>query len=49
MVRKKCTCGTYPVFNVPGETKPIREKRFEDVVITVKDILKTCDTRVVYI
>jgi hypothetical protein len=30
-------------------SKKIREQRFEDVVETVKDILKTRDTRVVYI
>lgn len=30
-------------------SKTIRENRFEDVVMTVNDILKTRDTRVVYI
>jgi hypothetical protein len=30
-------------------SKKIREKRFEDVVLTVKDILEKHDTRVVYI
>ena len=30
-------------------SKAIREKRFEDVVTTVSDILKTRDTRVVYV
>jgi hypothetical protein len=30
-------------------SKKIREQRFGDVVMTVNDILKTCDTRVVYI
>ena len=30
-------------------SKKIREKRFEDVVTTVNDILKKCDTRVEYI
>lgn len=30
-------------------SKKIREKRFEDVVVTVKDILKTRDTQLVYI
>jgi hypothetical protein len=31
------------------KSQKIREKRFEDVVNVVDDILKTCDTRVVYI
>jgi hypothetical protein len=30
-------------------SRKIREKRFEEVVDTTRDILKTCDTRVVYI
>ena len=30
-------------------SRNIREKRFEEVVDTTRDILKTCDTRVVYI
>ena len=40
---------TYEKTQLSKTSKKIREKRFEDVVTTVKDILKTCDTRVVYI
>jgi hypothetical protein len=31
------------------KSQKIREKRFEEVVMIVRDILETCDTRLVYI
>jgi hypothetical protein len=31
------------------KSKSIREKRFEDVIVAVNDILKSCETRIVYI
>ena len=46
-VRVNPTVGSKNEWNEPSKKK--REKRFEEVVIVVKEILTTRDTRVVYV
>jgi hypothetical protein len=54
MPYKKCSCvrvnpTTDEKTQTSKKSRKIREKRFEEVVNTTRDILKMRDTRVVYI